>query len=289
MLEFIDKLLRKVSPSFHQSLKKKYRSYKKGIAIKLTKSDFEHLLKYELNIKSGDMVFVHSSMRNLYVDFDKQEILNILLAIVGPQGTLAFPCWQFNIRAEDYIKQNQIVFDIKNTPSAMGKIPDELRFNVNAYRSFHPTNSIIAIGRRAEELVKGHEMDIYPCGEQSPFYKLIKFNAKILGIGVTVDSLTFVHTVEDTMKESFPIRTRNEEVHVCKCIDFDGKERDIKTLVASKAITNRDVFGFFHKFIPSTVYRPINLHNMNFFSLKAPQVFNELKRLALDNKTIYRY
>jgi len=289
MLKFIDQTLKKISPSLHARLKQGFRSYKKKANPKLSREEFISILKKDLKIAAGDTVFIHSSMRNLYLDFGKNEILEILQSVVGAEGTLAFPCWQFNVRAEDYIKEHDIVFDIKNSPSAMGKMPDELKNDPNAFRSFHPTNSVVAIGKHAEELTKGHETDVYPCGEQSPFYKLIKFKAKIAGIGVTVDNLTFVHAVEDTIKSAFPIKTRNDEIYACKCIDANGHPQVVNTLVASKAISHRDVFGFFKKHIPSTMYRNVNVKNMDFFSLDTPPAYDQLKQLASENKTIYHF
>lgn len=289
MLKLIDQILRKISPSLHGRLKQGFRSYKKKTNPTLSKEEFISLLRNDLKIKQGDTVFIHSSMRNLYLDFGKNEILALLLEVVGVEGTLAFPCWHFNVRAEDYIKEHDIVFDVRHSPSAMGKIPDELRMDPKSFRSFHPTNSVVAIGKNAKELTTGHESDIYPCGFQSPFYKLVDFKAKILGIGVTVDNLTFVHAVEDTIKSDFPIKTRNEEIYTCKCIDANGEEKMIDTLVASKAIGHRDVFGFFKKYIPSSMYRCVKTKSMDFFSLDAPELYTQLKELALKNKSIYHF
>src|SRR6186713_1121794 len=145
MLKLLDQTLKKISPALHAIVKQRFRSYKKQSNPKLSRDEFISLLKNDLRISSGDTVFIHSSMRNLYLDFGKNEILEILKHVVGPDGTLAFPCWQFNVRAEDYIKENEIVFDIVNSPSAMGKLPDELKNDPHAFRSFHPTNSVVAI------------------------------------------------------------------------------------------------------------------------------------------------
>jgi aminoglycoside N3'-acetyltransferase len=289
MLKLIDQVLRRISPALHAKLKQGFRSYKKKANPKLSKDEFLQILRHDLRIKHGDVVFIHSSMRNLYLDFEKNEILPLLQEAVGQEGTLAFPCWQFNVRAEDYIRENDPVFDLKNSPSAMGKLPDELRLDPRASRSFHPTNSIVAIGKHARVLTDGHEKGIYPCGDQSPFYKLIGLNAKVAGIGVTVDNLTFVHTVEDTMKDEFPLKTRNEEVFPCRCIDGDGNEHIVQTLVASRAISHRDVFGFFKEHIPLSMYRPVKVKNMDFFSLDVPPLFEELKKLAKQNKSIYHF
>lgn len=281
--------MKKTSPRLHAGLKQAFRSWKKKSNPTISREDLGRILREDLGVTDGDTLFIHSSMRNLYLSFDKKEILPVLRQAVGEQGTLAFPCWQFNIRAEDFIRDNDPVFDIRHSPSVMGKIPDEMRNDPAAHRSFHPTNSVIAIGKNAKFLTDGHETGIYPCGEQSPFYKLIALRAKVIGVGVTVDNLTFVHTVEDTMKDAFPIKTRNEEVHQCRCIDLGGESKIIPTLVASKAIGHRDVFGFFRKHVPSEMYRQLRFRNMDFFSLDAAKVFKRLSELAAENKSIYHF
>jgi aminoglycoside 3-N-acetyltransferase len=289
MLKSIDAILKRTSPWLHGRLKQWFRSFKKKTNPQLSKAEFVHLLKSNLGIKQGDVVFIHSSMRNLYLDFDKGDVLNVLSEVVGPDGTLLFPCWQFNVRAEDYIRENDIVFDLKKTPSAMGKIPDVLRADPKAFRSFHPTNSVVAIGKHARELTTGHETDIYPCGEASPWHKMLRYPSKIIGLGVTVDNLTFVHAIEDKMRDTFPVKTRNPEVYSCKCIDATGDVRYIDTLVASKAIGHRNVYDFFKKHVSARIYRDVKMKNMTFFSLDAVPAFDELTALALKNKTIYSY
>jgi aminoglycoside 3-N-acetyltransferase len=148
---------------------------------------------------------------------------------------------------------------------------------------------VVALGKYASELITGHEEDIYPCGVKSPWHKMMKYNAKVIGVGVTVDNLTFVHSIEDSIKNDFPIKTRMDTVFSCKCIDKEGNIKTVDTLVASTAISHRDVFGFFKKHISKTAYRPVKMKNMDFFSLDSVPIFEEIKKLALNNKTIYRF
>lgn len=287
MIKLIDKYLVKVSPSLHRYVKKRFNAYKKKYSPRLTKEAFVAILEDDLKIKKGDVLFIHASMRRLYLDFPKYEIMPILQESVGEEGTLLFPCWQFNTRAETYINENEIVFSYRDSPSAMGKLSDVLRSHPNACRSFHPTNSVIAIGRHAQELTQGHEDDIYPCGVHSPLYKMMKYKAKVLGIGVTVDNLTFVHVIEDTIKDKFPVKTRSDEIYNCTCIDRDGHQKTIHTLVATKAVSNRDVTAFFEREIPQEICTRITRQGMSFFSSETPQLYEKIKECAGRNQTIY--
>lgn len=228
-------------------------------------------------------------MRSLYLGFEKSKVLDILKEVVGSEGTLLFPCWHFNIRAEYYIKSHEIVFDAVHSSSAMGKIADVLRKEDTSYRSFHPTNSVVGVGKFARQLLEIHHEGIYPCGEESPFYKMITHHAKIIGLGVTVDNLTFVHTPEDIMRDNFPIKTRMKEIFRCKCINAAGETEFVDTLVASEAIGNRDVCGFFKSHISQKHYRYFKIKGMNFFKLNAHELYSELQGLAEIGKTIYGY
>ncbi len=288
MLKKLDQFLKQNFPGLHGWLKGYTRSFKKSVNPQIGRPEFVEILRKDLKVKEGDVLFIHSSMRNLYLLFDKQEIMDILLEVVGQEGTLLFPCWHFNVRAEDYIKQHEVVFDVNNSPSAMGKISDVLRSNPLACRSFHPTNSVIALGKHARELTTGHEEGIYPCGVKSPWHKMMQYNAKVVGIGVTVDNLTFVHAVEDFIKDDFPIKTRMDTVFSCKCVDKNGGIKMIDTLVASTSISPRDVVGFFKKHISPKAYRSVKVKNMDFFSLDTVPIFDEIKKLALADKTIYK-
>ena len=287
MIKLIDRYLIKISPALHRVLKKKLNDYRKKHNPKLSKAEFISILENDLGIVKGDTLFIHSSMRKLYLDFPKADILDILKQIVGKEGTLLFPCWQFNTRAEEYIKENEIVFSHKDSPSAMGKLSDVLRFNPEAHRSFHPTNSVIAIGKNAKELTEGHYEDIYPCGTHSPFYKMMKYNAKVIGIGVTVDNLTFVHVIEDTIKEKFPIQTRMDETLDCTCITENDEKIIVKTKVATKAVSNRDVTAYFDENISQEVCTRIARKKMTFFCGETNKLYKEIENCAKENKTIY--
>ena len=52
------------------------------------------ILKENLNIKKNDIVFIHSSVDNLNLDFPFYKIINIILEIVGENGTILFPSSQ---------------------------------------------------------------------------------------------------------------------------------------------------------------------------------------------------
>lgn len=287
MIRTLENAILRFFPGQHQAVKAWYNRVKKRVHPRLSQAELMDLLTGPLGIQPGEVVFFHTSMRSLYLGFDKREILGMLREAVGEAGTLVFPCWPFNIRAEEYLRAHEVALDVRNTPSAMGKLSDVVRKLPGSARSLHPTNSVVALGPHAEILTAGHEAGLYPCGEQSPFYKLIAHDARIVGLGVTVDNLTFVHTVEDTNPDVFPVKTRLDEVFTTQVIDHAGETRTVETLVASPAASRRDVSAFFQAEVPPSVCTSLTVKGMPFFTTKAPALYDQLKTLALAGKTIY--
>jgi len=254
---------------------------------KITESEFRRFLTERLGVKKGSVVFIHSSVDKLFLGFPFYDLLPILKDLAGPEGTLLFPASHFNIRAEEYLNKSDALFDVKRSVTVRGLLPEMARMDESACRSLHPTNSVVAIGRYAEELTRYHHDTIYPLGEKSPFYEMIKYGCIIVGLGISVDRLSFVHCVEDVMKEEFPVKTRNEEIYECKVIDNERNIRMIKTLVASPEIQHRNVIKFFRKYIPEDICKVMTFKGVSFFTTDSKKLFDKMVLLAKEGKTIY--
>lgn len=253
----------------------------------LDEAELKKIFENQLRIRKGDVVFVHSSSDKLNIRFSPTKILSILLEVVGPEGTLLFPGWQYKNRAEDLVKKGVPIFDVKRSPSALGLVSELARRHKNAIRSLHSTNSIVAIGKFSNYLIKGHGSSIYPCDQNSPFYKMIEFKAKIIGIGVNTEFLSFVHCPEDIMKERFPFKTRTGEVYTVQVIDYDGNLIQQKTLVADIGIQKRDIRSLIKNYISKQIAMEFSIRKNEFFVVESEPFFRELERLALKGITIY--
>jgi len=89
------------------------------------------------------------------------------------------------------------IFDRETEPACVGIIPNIFRQRNGVVRSLHPTHSIAAYGKRAEEYIKGEENATTPCPPGGCWDRLREENAKILLIGVTHIRNTFIHSVEE--------------------------------------------------------------------------------------------
>ena len=268
-------------------LRRLYRKYQHVRYPKLTEEKFREILTEKLGIKPGMVVYIHSSVDKLNLDFSPLTLLNLLLEVVGEKGTLLFPCWHFQGRAADYLKQKNAVFDVNRSVTMMGLLPELARRYPGAVRSLHPTASVVAIGKLAKELTGEHHLDIYPNGTKSPLYKLMEYDSKIIGLGERVVSLSFVHVVEDVMKERFPLKVLEDEIYKCKVIDEKRNTTEINTLVPHINITHRDIPGFFDKYISQDAYQKFRYRGVNFFTVSPRQLFDEMKLLAEKNMIIY--
>jgi len=120
------------------------------------------------------------------------------------------------------------VFDVKNSPTILGKISEVIRLHPRTERSMHPTHSATFIGSMAGYLTKDHHLDNTPVGPRSPYFKLTKIDGSILLLGVTVEYLTSFHTIEDVIPD-FPIKVYLPEPLAFTVIDPERNEFEVST------------------------------------------------------------
>ena len=184
-------------------------------------ADLKHI-----GITDGDVLMVHSSFKSLGVNnISPNDIVDILINSVGKSGTLLMP-------ALSGAKTPKGHHDNKMTPSNIGVIPEAFRLTSGVRRSLHPTHSVCAIGRLAEELLGEHEKDRTPCGVYSPFRKILFINAKILMLGCTLKPNTIMHAVEECigtpyllgeeMEYSITDPHGNKSIKIYRNHDFTG-------------------------------------------------------------------
>jgi aminoglycoside 3-N-acetyltransferase len=176
----------------------------------------------KLGIKKGDILFVHSSYKNLgKVEGGPLSIIKALLEILTDEGTLIMPTFNFNF-CEDYNAKGEGIFDIEKTPSKMGIITELFRRMRGVKRSHIPIYSIAVKGKYENEFVNISDKKVF--GTDSVFGKLHKMNGKILFIAVSYqDSWTFAHYIENL----FGVDYRYPKTFKGKII-YNGKESNIE-------------------------------------------------------------
>jgi aminoglycoside 3-N-acetyltransferase len=163
-----------------------------------------------LPVRHGDVLLVHSSLRSLgWVCGGAVAVVQALLDVLGPAGTLVVPAQTPYNRDPSLltdpplpeswwpvVREHLPGFDPAVTPSeTVGVVAERVRTWPGSVRSAHPQSSFAAVGRHAEELMRGHRLDCH-LGEESPLARLEEAGARVLLLGVGYDRATAFHLAE---------------------------------------------------------------------------------------------
>lgn len=158
-------------------------------------------------VRNGDMVLLHSSVRatlrrlkKLGFTMDVETILDSFLHVLGEDGTLLLPLFNF-----DFCQG--AAFDIRNTPSQMGALTEAARLRGGAVRTGHPVYSFAALGKRLD-LFRGLD-NFSGYGPESPFSILHQHGGKIAVLDLPDQgSMTFYHHVEESLGVDYRFHKR---------------------------------------------------------------------------------
>lgn len=164
----------------------------------VTKQDIIKTLT-DLDIKKGDMVIVHSSLKSMgYVDGGAETVISAFLDVIGEEGTLVFP----TLVQKDF--QNAYETWHMDKPSDVGYLTEYFRKREGSIRSDQATHSVAACGKYAAYLTETHghthkrfgDMGDTPFSADSPWQKMYDMDAKAVLLGVNERKLTFLHLAE---------------------------------------------------------------------------------------------
>ncbi|MFI5299473.1 MAG: AAC(3) family N-acetyltransferase [Polyangiales bacterium] len=157
-----------------------------------------------------DVAIVHAAPRAIGEVVGGIDALTFaLLAAASTRTTLVFPAfcaiqsdpagWTSPPIPRDQIdaaRDELLPFDVRDTsPWKMGRHVERIVRDPRAHRSRHPTESVVAIGPRAEEIVRVHPIDD-PMGPRSPWARLLELDARVLLVGVGFTRCSMLHHVE---------------------------------------------------------------------------------------------
>jgi len=174
-----------------------------------------------LGVKEDGYLMVHSSYKALGSGVkDIAEVIAALQKVVGVGGTLLLPALSY-----ESVNEDSPFFDIANTASCIGAIPEWFRKQAGVLRSMSPTHSICAWGANAAEMVAGHENDDSPVGKNSPLRKIRDKGGQILMLGCGLEPNTSMHGVEELAPPPYLFKG-----HITyTCTDWDGGKKEIST------------------------------------------------------------
>jgi aminoglycoside 3-N-acetyltransferase len=226
ILYFLPKIIIEPLKEYHE--RQKIEVIKKRFKrIKISKEEIIAIME-QLHLDND--VFLHSSITSIGKISGGTKFLSelILEKINVNKNTLLLSALPFQGRFREYLEKNP-VFDVKNSPNAMGAVNEYLSLYQNTERSLHPTHSVVAIGPKSHYYIAEHHLDPTPFGIHSPYYKLIENNAKILMFGADLNYLTFIHVIEDMLGIYFLLNPYLKKSYFMKVIDNIGEAHIVET------------------------------------------------------------
>jgi aminoglycoside 3-N-acetyltransferase len=121
------------------------------------------------------------------------------------------------------------VFDARATPSQVGLLSETFRHRAGVVRSIHSTHSLAGEGFLAAEICAGHYECNTPCGEGTPYSRLVHRGASALMLGVNFHYYTPFHTAEWESGSRFAY-----EADELNCLRFFDESGSLQTRMSKR-------------------------------------------------------
>lgn len=172
----------------------------------ITKSQLVHDLT-RLGVEAGQTVMLHASVRAIgWIVGGPDVVLQALREVLTPEGTLMmYAGWEERLEhLDEWPPETQAAYLAECPPFDLATaranrkwsiLTEYLRTTPGAQRSANPCASVVAVGAKARWLTENHPLQ-YGYGPGSPLAKLCEIGGKVLQIGVSIGTLTFLHYSE---------------------------------------------------------------------------------------------
>jgi aminoglycoside 3-N-acetyltransferase len=163
------------------------------------------------------VLFVHCAFRGLHArGWRVGDTIEALLDYMR-DGTLAMPAMSWRL-----VTPSSPTFHELATPSHVGVLAETFRTRYASVRSLHPTHSVAARGRLADELASGHHLDDTPCSLNSPYGRASREETHVLLIGVGLERCTAIHHAEELVAPDVYLKPP-EEAELYECCSRHGR------------------------------------------------------------------
>lgn len=202
------------------------------------KVDFEKVLSWikSQGIGDGDLLIVHSSYAMLEcTGVQPEEIVEQLLRIVGPTGTLCMPVIRkFKGEPKDAeiltkdISDLVCTYDVDNTKITSGLLPYFLMRTPGSEISLFPFNPLCAVGPLAKEMMEYNLDGEFPSphGKNSSWKFCLDHHAKVLFLGTDLDHHnTMTHVAEEAFGDWYWSDEEWYRVRKFNIVDREGNKQ----------------------------------------------------------------
>ena len=143
-----------------------------------------------LGVKDGDFLNIKASMRSIgKIEGGANTLIAALLECVGKSGTIVTD--SFILAYSPFRKEFFKLISTQSSPSYAGALANAMIDYPGAYRSFHPIQKFVLIGRYAKELAEAHDVNSYAydilriMAERNGRNLKIGSDEKVPGVGTT--------------------------------------------------------------------------------------------------------
>jgi len=158
-----------------------------------TKTDIHTQLR-QMGVSPADTVLMHTSMKAVgEVEGRAEGFLDILIDYFADDGLFLIP-------THTYANLNDLskpTMDMSSSYTCIGLLPSLAAVHPKAHRSLHPTHSMAAFGKRAEEYIAGEESIDTSTHWKGCYGKLYDVGGKVLLCGVGHNRDTYLHSCEE--------------------------------------------------------------------------------------------
>lgn len=178
----------------------------------MTLTDIRSMLE-RLWFPEAECVFCHCSIQGLGLSLrEGRGLIEMLVGLMRPNQTLAVPSFPYATATEyrEYVSA-PIRYDVELTAARVNLVGEMFRRMKDARRSSDPIYPIAVIGPLAEELTEGNHLDSRPFGPRTGLGRIAARPACVLGLGVTVNTNSFAHLLDEPFLARLPVRIYPEQ------------------------------------------------------------------------------
>lgn len=165
----------------------------------ITKQEIVENLK-KLNLQEEEILLVYGDVSETSnIIGGVQTVMEAIFETVGYHTTIMMPAHRlsskptfFDPALPETVWEHVPAFDVDLTPIPSGNLAQAFAMHKSAVRSGHPLASFVAMGQKANWLMKGHQQQTM-FGSGSPLEKAYAQSAKLLCIGMESERLTALH------------------------------------------------------------------------------------------------
>lgn len=191
-----------------------------------------------LCVQRGDVVFLHTSYSRVRSLVESPaDLINRLIDYLGPAGTLVMPrySWHLDPSARpwkgyaDYYSQLPLM-DLRTTPVNIGAVPEIFRQMQGVRVSVSHFWPLTGYGPDSMELLAGQEKIHHAFGPDSCFSRLLDANAKVLGLGVTLNTSSIAPVSDYRLGEEMPHDIFSPNPMGGRIVDMEGEEHQLSVI-----------------------------------------------------------